>query len=299
MPAFQIVLPSGSEAGPRTGGFNAMIVHAATSADAIAAAKAYFSDDNDNAWGAATATEIVGVSDLTGLQVAIRVSFAGANFPGRTETIEFLVTAGSSSTPATLATALAAALNADAGLANASASGAVVTIAAADNAGDLVITSEARLNGIAIPGLAPTVNAAGAAGIDRTITLPTGSLLGASINVTVADPTNPVDITVYFGQTETWDLILARLVVLMNATTLLSNVTYTSATQVVLIPGATDAQGAKVITCTVKKDGVAQTALQPTITAAGISSIDRNITFPADAVVPLVRVPTVLAAYKS
>lgn len=159
--------------------------------------------------------------------------------------------------------------------------------------GDLSITCELNINGVVISGITSAVSATGAEASARTITLSGGSLAGVRWNVTVADPTNPVDVSVYSHAGETIDLLAARLVVLLNATALLSNVSY--AANVITIEGATDAQGAKVITATATRDGAALPELALTVNAAGVSSIDRTITFPADGTLPVPIAPCALS----
>lgn len=292
MPFYLVQLAASAAAAPRIQGANAYVVFAGSVADARAACKSAYSFDTSAIWDAATVTELVAAANLDGLTIEVVINFAGSNFVGR-EVTKFTVVGDADDTPLALATKLRDALNDDASLAGCTVANNVVTIIAANNAGDLVITATAKLNGVAVPGLAPVVSAAGVAASARTITLPTGSLAAARLRVTVADSTNPVDVTV---TADSIDALGAAAVAALNATALLSNVAYDANTQVLTIPGASDAQGAKVITAELKLDGVATLGLQPTVNAAGASGIDRTITLPADAALVPPPVPRVIKA---
>lgn len=310
-------------------GKDSMIVDAESAADAIVAAQTY-TQLNEGSWVGATATQLTGRADMTGVELRAVVP----NTSGVAQTYSYTGVAGDTLLAAV--TALTAVMNADTTTfpSGVTSSGLVITIASGNNLGAQKIASGIYVSppnsmpnlpgivqptlvqtGIKMPGAAaisgqvpgiapynqyaPTVSAVTTAASARTITFAYGPLAGYRLRLTVADPTNPIDFSAYFGDGETLDILGARFVTLLNAlsSSIVTHATYTAGTNTLLIPGATDAQGAKAITCTITSpDGVAQVSLQPTITAPGVSSIDRNIVFAADAVLPLPRIPVLNVA---
>lgn len=168
MPAYLVTLAAGSAAATKLGGSDAMVVFAGSANDAKAIAKTFYGADGDAKWGGATATEIeAGAEDSVGYWVQI---VKGAVLK------RFEVSPEAEATLADTADAMQVAMAADEDIgANAtidSADARVLTIAADQDYGDATITAEARIGGIAIPGLAPTVSAPGAEASARTITFP-------------------------------------------------------------------------------------------------------------------------------
>ncbi len=291
MPFYRVDLPTSAQSGPLLAGTTSRIVHAATSADAIAAAKASQTWDADAAWAAATVTELTAQADMLGVTIK---AIAPTNVDAYKRPYSYTGIAGDKLHD--LLVGLAAVMNLD--LTNfpntITVSGNVLTIPSTNNIGDLVLTCALYLNGVAFAAITCAVSATGAEASSRTITLSGGSMQGSRMRVTVADPTNPVDCSVFLHDGETIDLAAARLVVLLNATTLLSNVSYTN--NIITIAGASDAQGAKVITAAWTRDGVALPELAMTVNAPGVSSIDRTITLAADGTLPVPQAPLILAA---
>lgn len=294
MPFYMVTLPAGTEGAPRVHGHNTQIVFAVSAAQALAACKSLFSSDTDGAWGAATAVELAQQDDMEGVEV--RVTYTG-DVDEYSRVVSYVGVAGDDL--ADLAEGLKLALVAEATNipTDATRSGLVVTIPAANNMGDKSIAAQCYLNGVAVDLPAVAVSATGAEASARTITLSGGTLEGSRLRVTVADPTNPVDVSVWLHDGETIDAAAARLVVLLNATTLLSNVAYAS--NVITIPGASDAQGAKAITAAWTRNGIDLPEMALTVNAAGLSSIDRTITFPADGTLPAPMVPRCIASAKT
>lgn len=292
MPFFIMTLPDTANT-PLIGGARSMVVSAASSADAIAAAKSYVGWDADAAWATATATELTAGTDMTGIEIRL-ISASDADAYNRT----FCYTGVASDTLNELLDGLAAAMNADTTTfpTTVTVSGYVLTIPAGNNLGDKAISCAVYKNGVAFASIGVAVSATGAEASARTVTLSGGTMAGSRLRLTVEDPTNPVDVSVFLHDGETIDLAAARLVVLANSTTLLSNVAYAS--NVITIPGASDAQGDKVITATWTREGVSLPELAPVVNAAGISSIDRTITFAADGTLPVPQPPKVLAVVK-
>jgi hypothetical protein len=304
-------------------GKDTMIVRADNPTDALAIAKTYYGQNN-LPWVGATVTELADRSDMSGIEARATVQ----NAAGVAQTYSYVGVAGD--LLLNLVVGLTAVMNADTATfpSGVTSSGLVITIAAGNSLGAKIITAGYFVSppndiqaafgvvvptltqtGVAIPGAAaqvlpapavypysqyaPVVSAVTTAGSARTITFVAGVLAGYKWNIQISDATYPINTSLYFGDTETMDLIGARMVVLLKAlaNTVVNNCTYTAGTNTLLIPGATDAQGAKVITSSITFGGVAQAALQPTVTAPGASSIDRNIVLPADTVLPIPRLP--------
>lgn len=297
MPFYKLTLPDSCNAGPKPGGNNTMIICAPTAADAKAAANGYYSSDAPAVWDNATVTELAQQADMLGVTFRAVVE---SDIDTYSHTYEYTGIAGDKLSD--MVAGLKAVMHADTTNfpAGVTSSGLVITIHADNNTGDKTITSGFFINGNAIAEAAVAVLAETSENSARTLTASGGTMIGSRLRVTIADPTNPMDLSVFLHDGETIDLAAARLVVLMDAHALIgggSKVTYAS--NVITIAGATAAQGAKVITATWTRDGAALTALALTVNAAGASSIDRTITFAADGTLPIPRVATVIAALKT
>lgn len=202
------------------------------------------------------------------------------------------------STVTGLLTQLAAVLNGSALIdlgTDVAVSGLVLTIHADSKVGDRTITFGAYLNGVALTSIVGTVNAAGAESSNRTITISGGTMSGSRLRITIADGTNPVDVSVFLHDGETIDLAGARLVVLLNAATLIGGTDATYSANAISIP-ANNNVGDKTITATWTRDGAAIPELALTVSAPGVAASIRTITFPADGVLPVPSRPTVLAS---
>lgn len=167
--AFLVQLEA-ANTGPKLNGCNAAVVYAATSADAIAIAKAGQSGDNDAGWDAASVTAIAPATDLSGY--VLRIATVDTS-----PVIDVAVTGGASATVDSMGSAIAAALSA-AGRTSASytASANLVTVAvAAESLGAKDVVAEFKTGGVAIPSLLGTVTDKGAAGAALTVALVTDS----------------------------------------------------------------------------------------------------------------------------
>lgn len=293
MPFYIVTLAAGACI-PLQGDARSCIVHAESSADALAAAKSQVTWDNDAAWASATATELTAATTLEGVEIR---AISGSNADAYNRTYSF--TGLANATLADLATGLAAAMNADATNfpSGVTASGKVVTIAGGNNVGDLTISCALYKNGVAFASVGVAVSATGAEGDARTITLSGGTLEGSRLRITIADNTNPVDVSVFCHDGETIDQAGARILVLLNAATLIGGTDATYSSNVISIP-ADNNVGAKVITATWTRDGVALPEMALTVSATGSAGSIRTITFPADGTLPVPRQPKVLNAVK-
>jgi len=114
MAVYRIRLPETASAATRRDGLDSVLVAAASSADALAMAKAVRSDSgySAEAWDAATVTTLAQPSDLTGFRLRVTI-FA-------TTPIVVTVTAGAAETIDDMGTAMATALNALSSIAGAS-----------------------------------------------------------------------------------------------------------------------------------------------------------------------------------
>ncbi len=298
MPFYKLVLPASTSAGPRANGHDTQIVCAQSAAAAKSIANSLNSSDAPLVWDNATVTELAQQADMLG--VTLRCTSA-SDEDAYNRVYEYTGIAGDKL--ADLATGLAAVMDADdvnfsAGVV---ASGLVITIHADNNVGDKTITSGFYVNGVALTSDATVaVLAVTTENSARTLTLAGGTMDGCRLRVTIADPTNPMDLSVYYHDGETIDLAAARLVVLMDAHALIGGggkVVYSA--NVITVTGATAAQGAKVITATTTRDGAAIISHALTVNAAGASSINRTITFPADGTLPIPRIPTAIVSAKA
>lgn len=204
------------------------------------------------------------------------------------------------STVTGLLTQLAAVMNADALIdlgTDVAVSGLVLTIHADSKVGDRAITFGCYKDGVAFTGITGTVSNTGAEGSNRTITISGGSMAGSRLRITIADGTNPVDISVWLHDGETIDAAAARILVLLNAATLIGGTDATYGSNAISIP-ADNNVGDKVITCTWTRDGVAIPELAATVNAAAGAASIRTITFAADGTLPIPTVPKVLAAVR-
>ncbi len=288
MPMYIVTLPDSCNT-PLLDGTRSRVVFAETSADAIAVAKSTVAWDSDAAWATATVTEITAQNDLLGVTIKL---VSGSNADAYKRPYSYTGIAGDNLHD--LLVGLAAVMNADTTNfpTTVTVSANILTIPAGNNVGDLAITCALYVNSVAIAAITCAVSATGAEASSRTVTLSGGSMIGSRLRVTIADPTNPMDLSVFLHDGETIDLAGARLVVLMDAHALIGGggkVTYASS--VITVAGATAAQGAKVITATWTRDGVALPALALTVNDAGDASIDRTITFAADGTLPVPRIP--------
>lgn len=179
-------------------------------------------------------------------------------------------------------------------------SGLVLTIHADSKVGDRTILFGAYLGDQAVTGITGTVNAEGAEGSNRTITISGGTMEGVRMRVTIADGTNPMDLSVYFHAGESLDAAAARLLVLMNAHALLAgtDATYTAGTQTFSIP-ADNNVGDNVIAMTFTRDGALIPELPVTINAVGAAGTIRTIVIAADGTLPVPTRPVVLATVEA
>jgi hypothetical protein len=224
-----------------------------------------------------------------GSSIATSVSQAGAHTVRRVDT----------TTVTGLLTQLAAVLNGSALIdlgTDVAASGLVLTIHADSKVGDRTIAFGAYLGEQAVAGIIGTVNATGAEGSNRTITISGGSMEGVRMRITMADATNPLDLSVFMHAGETLDLAAARLLVLVNAHALIGGTdgTYTAGTQTFSFP-ADNNVGDNVIACTFTRDGALIPELPVTINAVGAAGSVRTIILAADGTLPVPQRPVVLA----
>lgn len=294
MPLYLVTLSDGA-IGPFVGGAKSRIVHGSTSADALAACKSSCNFDSDAAWAAATVTEIAAGATLEGVEIRAMLP---SNVDAYIRPYSFVGLANAKLSDLLAGLAAVISLDTTNYPTTVTSSANVLTIPAGNNVGDLVITCALYLNNIAFASIVSAVSATGSKASSRTITLSGGSLAGIRWNVTIADPTNPMDLSVYSHALETIDLLAARLVVLMDAHALIGGggkVTY-GGSNTITIAGATAAQGAKVITMTVTRTGATLPELACTVNAAGISSVDRTIIFPVDGTLPVPQPPRVISS---
>lgn len=226
-----------------------------------------------------------------GASITTSVSQAGAHTVRRVGT----------TTVTALLTQLAAVLNGssliDLGT-DVAASGLVLTIHADSKVGDRTILFGAYMGDQAVAGITGTVSATGAEASNRTITISGGSMAGSRVRITIADNTNPVDVSVWLHDGETIDLAIARLVVLLNAATLIGGTDATYANNQISIP-ANNNVGDKVITCTWTRDGAAIPELVATVSGIGVAASIRTIDFAADGTLPVPVRPVVLATVEA
>lgn len=161
-PVWEVQLPPHF---PRTNFLDAVLVTAASAADALVAATQAHPEVPAEVWAVSTATEKAGLQDYEGVTFTVAVA-GGAGSP-----YEYVGLALDG--PDEVATALTALLFVDfAGMAS---TGNVITsTGATDGLGATAITASASVGGTTLTGLAPAVSATGISSIDRTITLSTG-----------------------------------------------------------------------------------------------------------------------------
>jgi hypothetical protein len=277
VPYFLVQIPDNAVV-PRQNGADTQVVYALSAADAQAIAAATY-PAAAGAWAGATVTELEPPTDMAGVTLGIVVN-----------NLQYSYTGVANDTLALLAAGLAAkmALDTTTFPSGVTSSGNVLTIASGNNLGAATITATLTVGGkpyaVAMATLA--INGTGAPGTARTLTLGGGTLAGTRLRITVADPSTPIDMSIYFNDGESIDTAAARLVALLNTSSIVTHATYTAGSNTITIPGATDAQGAKVITCTMTKDDQPVTTA-PVVNAAGLSSIDRTIVLTADASLPV------------
>ena len=377
MPFYLVTLPANAIT-PLLGHANARVVHAASTADAIVAAKAALGWDSDAAWAGATVTELAASQDLTGIEFRATVTgdadayarrysavgkpaiaaatctitiaapgvitlashgfdendpvvfatgdtlptgiTAGTTYYARSVTTNTfsisakvngaLITTSSTQAGAHtvrrvgtttvngLLTQLAAVLNGDTTNidlgTDVSVSGLVLTFDAASKVGDRAILFGAYLNDVEVTGITSAVSATGAEGSARTITISGGTMEGTRLRVQIADGTNPVDISVWLHGGESIDLAAARLLVLLNAQTLIGGTDATYSSNAISIP-ADNNVGDNVFTVTWTRDGAAIPELAATVNAVGAAGSIRTITFAADGTLPCPQRPVTLA----
>jgi hypothetical protein len=235
-----------------------------------------------------TASTFAVAAKVGGSDITTSVSQSGAHTVRRVGT----------TTVTALLTQLAAVLNGSALIdlgTDVAVSGLVLTIHADSKVGDRTITFGAFLNGVAVTEVVGTVNGTGAEASNRTITISGGTMEGSRLRITIADATNPVDVSVFLHAGETIDLAAARLLVLLNATALIAgtDATYTSGTQTFSIP-ADNNVGDNVIACTWTRDGAAIPELATTVSVIGVAASIRTIVLAADGALPVPKVPRLL-----
>jgi hypothetical protein len=158
----------------------------------------------------------------------------------------------------------------------------VITLEGADVAiGDAVIVAEFRVNGVVIPGLAPTVSAASSASTDRTLTFPNyGQPVRAvpctfHVEITggAAQDGSPIPATIEADvefdlvagvQDDFGDAIAAALLASADGTA--GDVVYDDGGKVVVVPGANLEIGDATISFEVRVDGIVVAGLNPFFT---------------------------------
>lgn len=175
MPAYSVTLLSkGGQTLPS--GANGMLVFAASSAAAIAMAKARHTGDSNAAWADATATEIAVGADMTGFRLRVVIPPAG-----EAAEIEEVITGGAGNDLDDMATNMATALNLNDAIANAAYNDSlnILTVAGAgDSLGDRILMVEflapesmEGADAAPIPGFVGTITDEGASSVALSVAL--------------------------------------------------------------------------------------------------------------------------------
>lgn len=176
MPAYTVIRPDLTGA-TAVSGHNAVVVFAADATDAKAMAKALHPGDSGALWDAATVTELVAATDMTGWRARCTVS----NVSTGAVVADVTVTAAASDVIDDMGTDLATALNATASIAGAGyvIATQVLTVAeTTDTLGDHAVTLEffpptsyALGQDVAVPSFVASITDEGAGGAALSATL--------------------------------------------------------------------------------------------------------------------------------